>query len=108
MSGDVERCGYSVTDLEGDEQPCDRVATGWRWYQDTGEHEDLLDRACDWHANEGGRRLHAAEGALRRVEALAESAKLDAATSLSRTFDGGTFGAWIDADRILAALGDQP
>lgn len=51
------RCGYAITDDDGEQQPCDRPATGWRWYQDVGEHEDLLDVACDWHANEGGRRI---------------------------------------------------
>lgn len=52
-----DRCGYAVTDADGEQQPCDLPATGWRWYQDVGEHEDLLDVACDWHANEGGRRI---------------------------------------------------
>lgn len=66
-----ERCGYAVTDSDGEQQPCDRPATDWRWYQDVGEHEDLLDAACDWHANEGGRRIHEAEAALARVRALA-------------------------------------
>lgn len=64
-----DRCGYSMTDLDGNEEPCDRPARGWRWYQDVGEHEDLLDVACDWHANEGGRRIREAEAQVARVEA---------------------------------------
>lgn len=54
------RCGYAVVDADGEEQPCDRLATGWRWYQDCG-HEDMLDVACDLHENEGGRRIHEAD-----------------------------------------------
>jgi hypothetical protein len=69
---EIERCGYAVVDKDGDEQPCDRPATGWRWYQDVGEHEDLMDAACDWHENEGGRRIHEAEAAVARVRALAD------------------------------------
>lgn len=53
-------CGYTVIDPEGIEGPCDRPATGWRWYQNV-EHEDCLERACDRHENEGGRRMHEAE-----------------------------------------------
>lgn len=68
---EIERCGYAVVDRDGDEQPCDRPATGWRWYQDCG-HEDMLNVACDWHANEGGRRIHEAEAAVERVRALAD------------------------------------
>lgn len=60
-----ERCGYAVVDDEGIEGPCDREATGWRWYEDCG-HEETLEPACMWHENESGRRLHA-------VKALAES-----------------------------------
>lgn len=66
-------CGYPVIDSDGEEQPCGRPATGWRWYQGV-EHGDLLTVACSWHENEGGRRLHAAEEAVRvRQEQLAES-----------------------------------
>lgn len=50
------RCGYALTDDDGVQFPCDRPATGFRWYQDV-EHEDSLDVACDLHANEGGRRM---------------------------------------------------
>lgn len=53
----TERCGYAILDADGIEEPCDRPATGWRWYQDVGDHEDLLDLACDHHQNEGGRRM---------------------------------------------------
>lgn len=58
-----DHCGYAVTDSDGIEEPCGRPVTGWRWYQDCG-HEDLLDTACDWHANEGGRRIHELEASL--------------------------------------------
>jgi hypothetical protein len=66
------RCGYTVVDRDGIEQPCDRPATGWRWYQDV-EHEDMLDVACDWHANIGGQRIVSAEErAVRAERELAE------------------------------------
>lgn len=68
-----ERCGYTVVDGDGEEQPCDRPATGWRWYQDCG-HEDTLDVACELHANEGGRRLAAVER--ERAELRAENERL--------------------------------
>jgi hypothetical protein len=71
-----ERCGHTVVDGEGIEQPCDRPATGWRWYQDV-EHEDCLEPACEWHANEGGRRMHAAEAKVAGVEAVVEKWDLD-------------------------------
>ena len=67
-----ERCGYAVTDAEGIEQPCDRPATGWRWYQDVG-HQDCLLPACDWHANYGGDRMHAAEAELSRLRGVVEA-----------------------------------
>jgi hypothetical protein len=71
-----ERCGYALTDADGEQYPCDEPATGWRWYQNVGEHEDMLDEACNHHANEGGRRIVEAEAALAdlraKVEALAE------------------------------------
>lgn len=51
MSG--QRCGYTIVDRDGDEQPCDLPAGQWRWYQDCG-HEDLLDVACEHHANKAG------------------------------------------------------
>lgn len=50
------RCGYAIVDRDGIEEPCDRPATGWRWYQDV-DHEDALDVACAIHENEGGRRM---------------------------------------------------
>lgn len=52
-------CGYTLVDSEGEEYPCNRPVTGWRWYQDV-PHEDCLDMACDYHENEGGRRMHEA------------------------------------------------
>ena len=47
---------------DGEEEPCDHPATGWRWYQDVADHahEDTLDVACDLHRNEGGRLIAAA------------------------------------------------
>lgn len=65
-TGTELHCGYTVTDPDGIEEPCGRPATGWRWYQDV-EHEDLLDVVCDWHANEGGRRIHQAEAEVARL-----------------------------------------
>lgn len=70
---DERRCGYTVTDRDFIEQPCNRPATGWRWYQDC-DHEDALDVACDFHANEGGQRIHDLEARLR--DALAENVEL--------------------------------
>lgn len=63
----VPRCGYQIIDRDGDEAPCDEPATGWRWYQDVGEHEDLLDVACEFHRNEGGDRMH---GLMQQVQTL--------------------------------------
>ena len=59
-----ERCGHTIIDADGEEQPCDRPATSWRWYQDQRDHEDLLDVACSLHENEGGRRIRYAESEL--------------------------------------------
>jgi hypothetical protein len=63
------RCGFTVIDSEGNEQPCDRPATGWRWYQDC-DHEDMLDVACSLHANEGGQRIHEADELKDRLDAV--------------------------------------
>lgn len=82
-----ERCGFTIVDADGIEQPCDRPATGHRWYQDCGEHEDLLDVACDWHSNEGGRRIHDAEAKLAAI--LAEYPDI----ALSLMFDEHSEGA---------------
>lgn len=57
----TDHCGYSVTGNDGEQEPCGRPVAGWRWYQNVQEHEDMLDTACDLHANEGGARIHAAE-----------------------------------------------
>lgn len=46
----------------------------------------------------------AALAALDRVKALADAAEAREAMSLSRTFDGGSFGAWVDASAIRAAV----
>jgi hypothetical protein len=98
-----DRCGYAVTDRDGNEEPCDRPATGWRWYQDVGEHEDLLDVACDLHANEGGRRIHAAEAALARVLALVR--KWESTPGNASDFD---YGRWhrAGANAVRSALTD--
>lgn len=76
MSDDkAATCGHTVTDEDGVEEPCGRVAVGWRWYQDVA-HEDCLERACSFHENEGGRRLHAAgaeRDALRAKVAVVET-----------------------------------
>lgn len=71
MSG--ERCGYTVIDSDGDEQPCDRPAVGWRWYQDCG-HEDTLDVACSWHANKAGETFAAINALVAKYRAVSPSA----------------------------------
>lgn len=48
--------------------------------------------------------LTEARAALARVEALVKAAEAREAASLSRTFDGGSFGAWVDATSLHAAL----
>jgi hypothetical protein len=93
-----DRCGHTVVDGEGIEQPCDRAATGWRWYQDV-EHEDCLEPACDRHANEGGRRMHAAEAALARVEAEVHHAA-DNGHILDRDCQGVAPGERVPAVRL--------
>jgi hypothetical protein len=66
-----DRCGYALEDKDGEQYPCDRPATGWRWYQDVGDHEDLLDVACDHHANEGGRLIAQLKADLERARTIA-------------------------------------
>ncbi|MDR6861954.1 hypothetical protein [Phycicoccus sp. 3266] len=56
---DAQRCSFTVT-REGEDSPCERPATGWRWYQGH-DHEDTLEPACAVHENTGGNRMHAAE-----------------------------------------------
>jgi hypothetical protein len=99
MSSVSETCGYTVI-RDGEEQPCDEVATGWRWYQDV-EHEDMLDAACEVHENEGGRRIHDAEAKVARVEDICDKVEANPvgwggpmAVSLART--------------VCAALADAP
>jgi chromosome condensin MukBEF ATPase and DNA-binding subunit MukB len=83
MMSTQSRCGYTLVDNDGEQYPCDRPATGWRWYQDV-EHEDALDEACELHSNEGGRRIHDAETELDRLRA--EIADRDAeAADISRS-----------------------
>lgn len=62
----VARCGFTIV-VDGEEEPCDREATGWRWYQGH-DHEDMLDEACWEHENVGGNRMHAAEAEVERLE----------------------------------------
>jgi hypothetical protein len=66
-----QRCCY-IIDGEGMEQPCDRPATGWRWYQDV-EHEDCLAVACSFHSNEGGRRMHEMDVELRSLRGVVQA-----------------------------------
>ena len=59
------------------------------------DRADALDRAV------------AAEARVARVEALADHAERAAEASLSRTFDGGTFGGWVHARDLRAALAPE-
>ena len=68
----TDLCGYTLVDEAGEQYPCDRTATGWRWYQDVAEHEDVLDAACEMHANEGGRRMAELERTLKACRTLGE------------------------------------
>lgn len=52
-------CGYTLVDKDGEQYPCDRPARRWRWYQDV-EHEDMIDEACETHANAAGGEIAAA------------------------------------------------
>lgn len=106
------RCGYAVVDRDGEEQPCDRPATGWRWYQDC-DHEDTLDIACDLHANEGGRRMAGLDEIARdanrvTIAAMNERDKFrDALLAVRRigALSGTNLNAWNEAfDVIDAAL----
>lgn len=65
----MRTCGYTLVDGEGEEYPCDRLATSWRWYQDV-PHEDVLTEACVIHENEGGRRMHEAETIVDQVRVM--------------------------------------
>lgn len=69
MSG----CGF-VTKQKGKEVLCGRPCSAWRWYQNDARHDTGLVAVCDWHGNEGGRRMHAAEALL--GEAYAEDSGL--------------------------------
>lgn len=68
-AADAPRCGFTVATADGDEQPCDHLAFGWRWYQDVRDHGDCLEPACSVHMNEGGQRLHAAESEVQQLRA---------------------------------------
>jgi chromosome segregation ATPase len=70
----VARCGFTII-VDGEEEPCDRETSGWRWYQGH-DHEDMLDEACWEHENVGGNRMHAAE--VRVAELRADVERLDA------------------------------
>ena len=102
----TDHCGYSVT-RDGEEEPCGRPIAGWRWYQNVGEHEDLLDTACDRHMNEGGQRIHDAEEKLAKVEALADEFDSEVDWSAGR-WDYGDNQAWESAaHRLRAALSPE-
>lgn len=62
-----DRCGYNLYQPDGGDYPCDRPAVGHRWYQDVGEHEDVLDVACEIHRNSGGDRIAALLAAVERL-----------------------------------------
>ena len=65
--GVVALCGYSIAyGPDWHEEPCDRPAPSWRWYQDV-EHEDCLERACLLHENRGGVRMAKMRSALLAV-----------------------------------------
>lgn len=64
-------CPATVVDRDGYEQPCDREATGWCWYEGDA-HEPLLYPACRVHENEGGRRMAEAEQAIARVREVVD------------------------------------
>lgn len=102
-----ELCGYALVDRDGEEYPCDRPATGWRWYQDV-PHDDALSPACDLHANEGGRRIHDAEATVARVLALAdriEAPALQPARNLGQQWD--SLELRRRADEIRAAVNGE-
>ena len=90
-------CGYAIVNEDGGEEPCGCPAASWRWYQDV-EHEDSLDVACDWHENEGGRRLHAAEAERDRLAA-------EVTTLRSQVADAWDEGYQFAADEAPAAFG---
>lgn len=95
-----ERCGYAVTGDEGEQEPCDRPATGWRWYQGVGDHEDMLDVACEWHRNEGGDRMAAHDALAEAVRELRDEWRGWAAIRSTTRIDA--FRDAADAlDRIL-------
>ncbi|MGC4151517.1 MAG: hypothetical protein QM628_00365 [Propionicimonas sp.] len=74
-----ETCGHTVIDRHGVEQPCERPAPSWRWYQDV-EHEDMLTPACIVHENLGGMLMADARDRLTRAHQIA----LDLADTLER------------------------
>ena len=76
-TGEV-RCGFTTLALDGTEEPCDRPAPSWRWYQGH-EHEDCLDRACVVHENPGGIRMAALVAEVRALRA-----KVDAVRALGK------------------------
>ena len=87
-------CGYNLYEPDGSDYPCDRPAVGYRWYQDVGEHEDLLDVACEIHRNAGGDRM---------AELMAEVERLTG--ERDRALDLAAQEVLDDADaRLRAAL----
>lgn len=70
------------------------------------ERDAALSEAVEWSIKAGrlSAQRDAALAALDRVKALADAAEACEAMSLSRTFDGGSFGAWVDAAALRAAV----
>jgi hypothetical protein len=70
------------------------------------ECDDLRARLAerDQQVVDAARDLGTTRARLLAVETLAEAAEAREATSLSRTFDGGSFGAWVDARDLRAVL----
>ncbi len=92
-----EFCGHTIV-RDGIEEPCDRPAFGWRWYQDV-PHEDCLEPACTIHENVGGNRLHRAESEVARVRELVTAWSQE---GLGRTIPGTN---WEDFwDDLIAVL----
>lgn len=93
-----DRCPHSVTDRDGNQGACDHPAVGWRWYQDVGHHEDLLDVACEAHENEGGNRMAGLIAEVARLRAALDEAEGE--VQRLRIIDDGS----ASADGALRAL----
>lgn len=73
-------------------------------------HMHMHSERCYLAGVRDGRRAVSAESVevIAAIEALVAAAEQREATSLSRTFDGGSFGAWVDAKELRAALTVSP